>query len=273
MLFGFCALWCNFTVHTHAMSIDSHLVNYCFKCYAINSHVAKNCSKPESYKVCSICTAEDHTYKDCTSEVKKCLNCDGDHITMSKSCKKIKETSSPSSTMNRTESYKKAVEQNPTDFPANDGLTHDDMFRGYMSLVYASSVNSDKPGSFEENLEKLLLANKLPSFSTAGIKPPNIISHFGNTPCQMNDSERNQNSENHTINDVKKSTENIDHLPLHEMIIAGESLRKSRQPLPSSANETSKTRKSTRSGVKPSQMFVRKGSKRFIKGKNDSTNQ
>ena len=46
------------------------------------------------------------------------------------------------------------------------------MFRGFMSMVYASSVDNDRPGMFSEKLSKLLHANKLSRFSIAGYDCP-----------------------------------------------------------------------------------------------------
>ena len=56
----------------------------CFRCYALNSHVASKCNKDPSYKVCSTCASPGHTFKNCTSTTKKCINCKGDHHTMSR---------------------------------------------------------------------------------------------------------------------------------------------------------------------------------------------
>lgn len=50
----------------------NHLhVTQCFKCLGFN-HVAKACTKTVT---CSICSAENHSHKDCVSDIKKCINC------------------------------------------------------------------------------------------------------------------------------------------------------------------------------------------------------
>ena len=70
---------------------ESHQVVYCCKCYELNEHMSKNCRKPQSYTVCSLCASDQHTYKECKSDHKKCLNCEGLHATMAKNCPKYKE--------------------------------------------------------------------------------------------------------------------------------------------------------------------------------------
>ena len=57
------------------------------------------------------------------------------------------------------------------------GLSSEDYFRGYMSLLLASAAESETPGSFEENLNHLLSVNNLPSFKTGNLKAP-IISNI-----------------------------------------------------------------------------------------------
>ena len=45
-------------------------------------------------------------------------------------------------------------------------------------MVYASSIDAERLGTFSENLRKLLHANKLLSLSTADIEPPNMTAQF-----------------------------------------------------------------------------------------------
>ncbi|XP_041975663.1 uncharacterized protein LOC121730611 [Aricia agestis] len=53
----------------------------CFKCLLFN-HSAKYCFNEQA---CSKC-AENHSYKECTSEALKCKNCGGNHLAISKEC-------------------------------------------------------------------------------------------------------------------------------------------------------------------------------------------
>ncbi|KAF2356409.1 hypothetical protein FHG87_012832 [Trinorchestia longiramus] len=45
----------------------------CFNCYKMEQHATKDCSTP-NLTICSECTGN-HTYKNCSSSIKKCLNC------------------------------------------------------------------------------------------------------------------------------------------------------------------------------------------------------
>ena len=54
------------------------------------------------------------------------------------------------------------------------GLSREEIFRGFMSLTAATSMESVNPGSFNKNLAKLLSANSLPTFSAAGLVPSSV---------------------------------------------------------------------------------------------------
>jgi hypothetical protein len=51
-----------------------------------------------------------------------------------------------------------------------------------MCLVVATSNNVTHPGSFQSNLDKLLVANNLPKFSLGGVAAPSSISIGNNSP-------------------------------------------------------------------------------------------
>ena len=68
-----------------------YLIQTCFKCYEIETHLTKDCSKNRDYKIYSECAEEGHTWKDCTKEGEICINCRGNHRTLSMRCQKRKE--------------------------------------------------------------------------------------------------------------------------------------------------------------------------------------
>ncbi|KAF2348751.1 hypothetical protein FHG87_020494 [Trinorchestia longiramus] len=55
-----------------------------FNCYKLEQHTTKDRPTP-NLTICPDCTGN-HTYKNCTSAIKKCLNCKRDHRTMAMSC-------------------------------------------------------------------------------------------------------------------------------------------------------------------------------------------
>ena len=77
----------NLSIPPRMLSIDEYIkVDFCYKCYSINEHFVQDCPKEHDYKVCSECTSVNHTYRDCASTSKKCINCSGNHSTMSQRC-------------------------------------------------------------------------------------------------------------------------------------------------------------------------------------------
>lgn len=61
----------------------------CFRCYRMDNHATKDCPTPDLV-VCSECTGG-HSFRDCKSNQKKCINCGGEHRTMAMACPKKKE--------------------------------------------------------------------------------------------------------------------------------------------------------------------------------------
>ena len=180
----------NLSVSPHDLTLEEvSQVTYCFKCYAIDDHMVKACTKLQSYRVCSLCSSKQHTYKDCTSTDRKCINCNGAHATMSKSCPSYKVAAAKvpmERPLRKTGTqYPPAQHKNSTqEKPSTDsrgtpehqmfGLTREDMFRGFMSVVIASTNECSQPGSFNETLSKLLHENGLPTFNMADVKAPRM---------------------------------------------------------------------------------------------------
>ena len=167
---------------------ESRDVLYCFKCYEINSHKSTSCPRLSDFKICSLCASENHIFENCESDFRKCLNCSGKHPSMSKACPKYKEAvaSAPKKTV-QSVNFGSNDKNLITPIPGNShtksygemvkwGLSREDMFRGFMSLSLATNMETVNPGSFDENLTKLLGANGLPSFATAGLVPTSVQS-------------------------------------------------------------------------------------------------
>ena len=72
----------------HQCEIERHTeLLICFNCYKYESHSRNNC--PSKTIVCSECAQPGHTHLQCTSLVKRCLNCppnDNNHRTLAPSC-------------------------------------------------------------------------------------------------------------------------------------------------------------------------------------------
>ena len=63
----------------------------CMRCYAIEEHPTNKCDRPSTYEICSECAEMGHTWRTCTSTIKKCINCKENHRTLAYKCKKRKE--------------------------------------------------------------------------------------------------------------------------------------------------------------------------------------
>ena len=210
---------CQLFVNQNFLSLETeNEVNYCYRCYEIDSHKANNCPKPREYVVCSNCSGN-HKYKNCHHSVRKCINCSGAHATMSKNCPKYKNAVSKKANTTSTVENKTHVETRTKNYSAihtnstnthdsyanatKHGLSREDMFRGYMCLLMATSMEASMPGSFNTSFDKLLAENGLPSFKTAGLIPSvtsqclaSSSNNMDPTPVSSQTTQNNKNTNN-----------------------------------------------------------------------------
>ena len=163
----------------------------CYKCYTIEDHQAATCNKPKEYKICSICAMTGHTFKQCTSNTKKCINCGGPHSTLAMSCpdrKRIIRERKRNSINQKT--YSAATNPNNSNsLPSPSVGGGAAMIKTFMCVTISTMKNAEVPGSFETTLNRLLQANGLPNFSMGGVPPPSMhclaqlnYDSTGNTP-------------------------------------------------------------------------------------------
>ncbi len=82
----------NMSIPPHSIQEEDYIpVGICMRCYALDDHFTGQCTKNRAYKVCSECGEEGHKFSDCTSSIKRCLNCNGPHRTLSYQCTTRKE--------------------------------------------------------------------------------------------------------------------------------------------------------------------------------------
>ena len=151
----------------------------CYKCYAVEEHQASSCNRSKEYKVCSVCASTDHTICQCNSMIKKCLNCEGEHTSLSMSCPIGKQ---------KVNDKKRLMSQRKSCAEATSAIwytsaTHsrtknsDNMAKAFMCITI-STMNAEVPGSFESTLSHLLHVNGLPkvSISLGDISHPSMRS-------------------------------------------------------------------------------------------------
>ena len=85
----------NMCIAPHTIKIEEYIpILTCLRCYALEDHPTSKCPLPKERKVCSECSSHDHYWRDCKNNYKKCINCEGNHRTLTNSCpqrKRIKE--------------------------------------------------------------------------------------------------------------------------------------------------------------------------------------
>lgn len=168
-------------------------------------------------KVCSICASKTHTWKECVSNYKKCINCNGEHSALNKSCpsrkievsvirkdivtkKKEKVIQRQEQNLNfissATKSYANATKGNLEGSTSKPEVIKNQTVESttcnnnvFGCLLYSHMMNMANPGSFTEELKILLEANslqpmKIPKCPTAE-ESLKIIQLQSNTPSQQ----------------------------------------------------------------------------------------
>lgn len=76
------------------------------RCYKVEDHYTKDCKKDKEYKICSECASVEHTWRDCKTDLKKCINGSGNHRTLAYNCPiKKKAKRKTITTENSTRAY------------------------------------------------------------------------------------------------------------------------------------------------------------------------
>ena len=150
----------------------------CNKCYAVEEHLASSCNRPKDYKVCSVCASTDHTFRQCNSMIKKCLNCGGEHTSLSMSCPIRKQkVNDKKRLMSQHKSYADATSaMRYTSATHSRTRDSDNMAKAFMCITISTMKNAEVPGSFESTLSHLLHINGLPKISLGDISPPSMSS-------------------------------------------------------------------------------------------------
>ncbi|KAF2345265.1 hypothetical protein FHG87_023979, partial [Trinorchestia longiramus] len=145
----------------------------CFNCYKMEEHATKDCPTP-NVTVCSECTGN-HTYKNCTSSIKKCLNCQGDHRTMAMSCptrktiiknktKLLEEKAKEKQEQTYAKALEKTIRQeekqaerakNTAEIMTESGLA------ALIIILDAHVANIITPGSYNSHINKTLKRNNI----------------------------------------------------------------------------------------------------------------
>ena len=138
----------------------------CMRCYDFG-HIKSKCSHPDVYKICSECAELGHRFNECQAEVKKCINCQGEHRTLALRCpvrkRKVKEI--------EENKKRRADESTDRDNFGNLAKRLDNVFDKIpnnfaivvtSAIIFAKMEEAENPGSFQDTIDKILDANKVP---------------------------------------------------------------------------------------------------------------
>lgn len=161
----------------------------CYICYSYN-HEKKDCTTPD-LKLCSECSEEGHNFRDCNSQIKKCLTCGGDHRTLADRCpirkqkrkeimknineKKRERSRSRSRQRPNAPTYAQATiysNQPREDQHLQVDHSNNNLFAVVVSSMTMAYLNEAlSPGSFQDTMDKMFKLNNIPTVKF--IKPEN----------------------------------------------------------------------------------------------------
>lgn len=171
-------------VRMSSMNISSHQIQQdtfieiksCTRYYQLEDHNSSECPKPNDYKICSECSEEGHTWKDCSNGYKKWINCKGDHKTLAMKCQQrrdiinFKRKEGQESTT-YSSMAKKNTNIQQTNFPEMTSVSPNTHTLMYACFMYAHIVNIGNPGSFQQEVNKMFKMNNLPPIKTPDNPP------------------------------------------------------------------------------------------------------
>lgn len=150
----------------------------CYRCYKYDDHKTAQCPQEREYKICSHCASNEHTFGDCKSSIKLCLNCNGEYSTLSFSCpyrkniiKNMKARNSASTSTYASAAAKQSPQGVVSSLVQNDSIVAASV-KSFMCMVLAGAKNIEKPGSFGAVLDELLEVNKIPALKLGNVVPP-----------------------------------------------------------------------------------------------------
>lgn len=138
----------------------------CFRCYQIEGHTTKECTKPQDYKVCSICAETDHTWQECDAGEQKCVLCSGQHSCMAMKCPKRKQALKDkrarvnASKLKPNQLYSYVANNNQT-YPQPGSLEN----QLKVAAITATALSQEQrtPGTYQAVIRTLSIENGLPS--------------------------------------------------------------------------------------------------------------
>lgn len=152
----------------------------CYNCYKYEEHTSKDCPDKEK-KMCSECGKEGHTFRECKSQEKVCINCtrqekDNKHRTLAASCPVKKQAIKEKLQKEKVEeeqkantTYAKIVKETTSQLAqakqaekTHIHLKNDTQVQIVICILHAHIKNLGTPGTYADELNDMLKANGLP---------------------------------------------------------------------------------------------------------------
>jgi len=160
-------------------------IKTCLKCYVHEHHTTRQCPKDPNFVICSLCSSTEHGWRDCKSEMKRCINCRGDHSTLAPFCPvKVKLIRERKDVSSKKRSY--ASPASPHNHPHPNAVNKisnvsfsppvdADLAASTLSCILLTLVQGHKKSDdFENALNKLFKNNSLPQINLCDYKPPTL---------------------------------------------------------------------------------------------------
>ena len=190
----------NMSIPSYNIKTEEYIpINTCFRCYKID-HFSNKCPEEKSFTICSECGSKDHTWRNCKTESKCCINCGGAHSTLAFRCpmrKKIREEKLKEKKEARTNTYSQAaskIQNNQNPPTANTfsiNLQKDTAATILTCMLHAHMANIANPGSYNKEMNELLKQNKLPQVNLPDNPPSKDILHMASNTVDATTQNRN----------------------------------------------------------------------------------
>ncbi len=195
------------SIPPNSIKLEEYIpIQACLKCYAIEEHPTSKCPKPQEFKVCSECSSNDHTWRECSaSNIRKCINCKGEHRTLANKCpqrkKALEEKRQQLKNNNSTKTYSNVTSANksmaPLNLPASTPTIEKETAAKLMAcLMHAYLINSTNPGTYNDEFNRALKLNNLPPIILPNNPPSKQIMNLTKEVQTPASEENTQNTEN-----------------------------------------------------------------------------
>lgn len=178
----------NTRVPPHQLQREEYIpVKTCMRCYAVEDHNTPDCPKPREYKICSECATEGHTWQNCSSQEKRCINCGDTHRSLAFKCpsrkaaiQKAKEAAKEKQA--QINSYSSATSAGLTPPLPSQSYIKDSTAIIQTCLLHAMYKELGEPGTYNSELNKALKENNFPEVKLPSTPNVNAICGIQHPP-------------------------------------------------------------------------------------------